>query len=213
MRALKAFFNWCVRQKLCRTNPFLKARLAKIDQRARLRFCTEDERDALIKAAKTDELRFILLCEFDAGLRKNEIIEARVWWFDLAGGALPLQNTPTFRLKDREARTVPLTERFAKFLRKFLGQRAGDDFAVRPEVKHGKGTYRWDFHRPYNDFLVAQEKRWVTAHVMRHTFASLLVQAGVSVYKVARWMGDGVEVVERHYGHLAPKDADIERAQ
>ena len=53
----------------------------------------------------------------------------------------------------------------------------------------------------------------VTAHVMRHTFASLLVQAGVSVYKVARWLGDGVEVVEEHYGHLAPKDSDIEKAR
>jgi site-specific recombinase XerD len=49
--------------------------------------------------------------------------------------------------------------------------------------------------------------------VMRHTFASLLVQAGVSVYKVARWLGDGVEVVEEHYGHLAPKDSDIEKAR
>lgn len=46
---------------------------------------------------------------------------------------------------------------------------------------------------------------------MRHTFASLLVQAGVSVYKVARWMGDGVEVVEAHYGHLSPGDRDINR--
>ena len=55
--------------------------------------------------------------------------------------------------------------------------------------------------------------RRVTAHVMRHTFASLLVQAGVSIYKVARWLGDGVEVVEDHYGHLAPKDSDIEKAR
>ena len=82
---------------------------------------------------------------------------------------------------------------------------------MKPKVKHGKGKYRYDFHRPYNDYMSAQDLRWVTAHVMRHTFASLLVQAGVSIYKVARWMGDGVEVVEKHYAHLAPQDRDIER--
>jgi integrase len=213
MRALRAFFNWCVSEKLCRVSPLKGVRLAKIDQPARVKFCTKVERDALLKAATTDDLRFILLCGFDGGMRKNEIIEARVGWFDLKGGAVHLQNTPTFRLKDREARTVPITKRFATFLRKYLKGRAAGDFALRPEVKHGKGTYRYDFHRPYNDFMVAQEMRWVTAHVMRHTFASLLVQAGVSIYKVARWMGDGVAVVEKHYGHLAPKDADIERAR
>lgn len=51
----------------------------------------------------------------------------------------------------------------------------------------------------------------MTAHVMRHTFASIAVQSNVSIYKVARWMGDGVEVVEKHYAHLAPQDVDIEK--
>jgi len=212
VRALRAFFAWAVRQQIVRVSPFGRLRLARITQPARVRYCTRAEREALIKAATDDDLRFILLCGFDAGMRKNEIIEAKAGWFDLHAGAVHLQNTPTFRLKDREARTVPLTKRFARFLQRYLKGRAPEDFAVRPQIAHGRGTYRWDFHRPYNDFMTSQGRRWVTAHVMRHTFASLLVQAGVSIYKVARWMGDGVAVLEKHYGHLAPKDSDIEAA-
>ena len=40
---------------------------------------------------------------------------------------------------------------------------------------------------------------------MRHTFASLLAIAGVSIFKIAQWLGDDVRVVERHYAHLLPK--------
>jgi hypothetical protein len=46
---------------------------------------------------------------------------------------------------------------------------------------------------------------------MRRSFASNLASAGVSIYKVAQWLGDGVEVVERSYGHLAPADQDVNK--
>lgn len=97
IRALRAFFNWCVAQRHCRSNPFAELRLAKIDQPARLRYCTKAERDKLLAEAPTDDLRFILFCGFHAGMRKNEIVEARAGWLDLSGGAIHLQNTATFR--------------------------------------------------------------------------------------------------------------------
>ncbi|MDQ3621321.1 MAG: site-specific integrase [Verrucomicrobiota bacterium] len=225
IRALRAFFN--AQKKICRINPFAELELGKIDQPARVVFCTKAQRNELIKAEKDDDLQFIFLAGFDAGLRKNEIIEARVFFFDMNGHATHLQNTATLRLKDNEARTIPMTKRFRRFLGRYLKGKKPNDFALKPDVEHGKGTYRYDFHRPFNDFLDAVDENGdslgrrtmtfngqrITAHVMRHTFASLLVQAGVSVYKVARWLGDGVAVVEDHYGHLAPKDSDIEKAQ
>jgi site-specific recombinase XerD len=47
---------------------------------------------------------------------------------------------------------------------------------------------------------------------MRHTFASLLVSAGESIYKVAVWLGDEVSTVQKHYGHLTPDNHGIEKA-
>jgi integrase len=212
MRALRAFFNWCVKEKILRESPFRTVTLAKIDRYARLRFCNPAQRDMLINDAPTADLKFILFAGFHCGMRKNEIIEARVDWFDLRdNGAVHIKNTDTFRIKDRETRFVPLTGQFRDFLRTYLEEKEHHQFALKPAVAHGKGTYRYDFHRPYNDYMTEKHMRWATAHVMRHTFASLLVQAGVSIFKVARWMGDGVEVVEKHYAHLAPQDRDIER--
>ena len=48
-----------------------------------LRDRTAAQRDKLIKDAPSDDLRFILFAGFHCGMRKNEIIEARVDWFDL----------------------------------------------------------------------------------------------------------------------------------
>jgi len=51
-----------------------------------------------------------------AGLRKDEVIEARVPWFDLEAGLLHVQKTPSFQPKDRDNRTIPLTDEFSKWL-------------------------------------------------------------------------------------------------
>ena len=47
---------------------------------------------------------------------------------------------------------------------------------------------------------------------LRHTFSSLLASSGVSIFKIATWLGDDVGVVQNHYAKLLPGDKDIEKA-
>lgn len=79
---------------------------------------------------------------------------------------------------------------------------------LRPDVPHGNARYRYDFRRPWKRFMEDQDCEWVTPHAMRHTFASLLASKGVSIYKIALWLGDDVRVVQK----LLSKDEDIESA-
>jgi len=83
-------------------------------------------------------------------------------------------------------------------------------FLIRPDIKHGKGIYRYSFHYPFEIYVRSKGMPWCTPHVMRHTFASLLLIDGRSLFKVAKWMGDSTAVVEKHYGHLCPSDDEIE---
>ena len=162
-----------------------------------------------IAEATDPELKFILYCGFHAGLRKSEILAARVFWFDLEAGILHVQNEPEagFILKDRENRPVPLTDEFKEFLTTYLAGRDPMSYALRPE-DNGKGEYRYDFKR-----AIASHFRkcgvTCTTHDMRRSFASNLVSKGMSIYKVAKYLGDGIVVVERSYGHLAPADQEI----
>jgi integrase len=209
---LHSFFQWCVTvANICRRNPCLAIERAEDEHSGiTLRdFCREEQRDLLIKSATRDDLKFALYCGFHAGMRKNEIIEARPFWFDMKARLIHLRRTATMNFKDREERTVPMTEEFHRFLLEY-GLR--EPFMLQPNVKHGKNRYRYDFKRPFTEHMKEQGMEWVTIHTMRHTFASLLASNGVSLYKIAVWLGDDPRVVDRRYARLKPNDPDIERA-
>jgi len=52
---------------------------------------------------------------------------------------------------------------------------------------------------------------WVTPHVLRHTFASQLAMAGVSLYKISQWLGHSDFKTTQIYAHLQASDDDIDR--
>jgi integrase len=114
-----------------------------------------------------------------------------------------------FILKDRENRVIPLTEKFQNFLEGYLDNRDRDSYVLKPGQVRGRAEYRYDFKR----LLYTHFKRCgvrCSIHDMRRSFASNRVSQGRSIYKVAKWLGDGVRVVEKSYGHLAPADRDID---
>ena len=45
----------------------------------------------------------------------------------------------------------------------------------------------------------------------RHTYATMSLAAGVSLFSLARRMGTSVEMIDRTYGHLAPDAEEYER--
>jgi integrase len=153
---------------------------------------------------------FIMHAGFEAGLRRNEIVEARPSWFSIRGRSLRVQKTETFRPKDREARAIPFTDVFIAFLE---GYQMNGTWCIAPKIQRGKSRYRYDFIRPFNLYLefmgreLEQDLSWITPHVMRHTFGSLLAIAGESLAKISEWMGDDPRVTDRHYLHF--KEGDI----
>ena len=206
---LRSFFNRLLETRKVRTNVVKAVKLARVDTKGRTDYCTPALRDKLIAKCNRDDLKFVLFCGFHAGLRKKEIIQARPDWFDLESGLIHVRKTETFRPKDRDERTIPMTKTFKTFLKEY-GKRS--PFMLHPEVPHGKSLYRWDFRRRWAEYMAEHKCPGLTPHIARHTFASLLASAGVSIYKIAQWLGDDVRVVQQHYAKLLPKDADIEAA-
>ncbi len=224
MMALRSFFSWLVDERqVIAKNPCLGISMGRWDYGSRTLFCNPAQRDALIAGWKTipkeliDEKRarwigFIMHAGMEAGLRKNEIMEARPEWFNLQAGTLRVQKTDTFVPKDREARSIPLTDVFKGFLAEYP---MNGTWCIAPEVTRGESRYRYDFHRPYAAYLdhvgkaIKEDLSWVTPHVMRHTFASLLKTAGESLSKISDWMGNDIRVTERHYAHLTEGDKAV----
>lgn len=115
-----------------------------------------------------------------------------------------------FTTKNGKNRAIPICDELIDLLRPFH-QEAG--FVLYPEkpIKAGK-RYRWEFKGLFDNLVIAAGlEDWVTPHVMRHTFASLAAQAGISLYKIGQWMGHSSSEVTEIYAHLAAYDSDINR--
>jgi site-specific recombinase XerD len=209
MFTLRSFFNWCVKENLCRRNPVLEVQLDRIDRKGRTLFADFDLAQRLIENAPNDDLRYILFCGFHTGMRKLEIIEAVPEWFNLSARTVEIRATASFRPKDRDARTVPLTDQFAEFLQRW-GLRS--PYVLQPDVVQGSHRYRFDFRRSFSDYMNTQGVPWISPHVMRHSFASICASKGIDIYRIATWLGDDVRVVQRHYAKLRPDDREIMKA-
>ncbi|MFZ3375037.1 MAG: tyrosine-type recombinase/integrase [Chthoniobacterales bacterium] len=209
MFTLRSFFNWCVQENLCRRNPVLEVQLDRIDRKGRTRFADFDLAQRLIQNAPNDDLRYVLFCGFHTGMRKLEIIEAVPEWFNLSRKTVEIRATATFRPKDRDARTVPLTDPFVEFLKRW-GLRS--PYLLQPDVVQRNHRYRFDFRRAFSDYMNAQGVPWISPHVMRHSFASICASKGIDIYRIATWLGDDVRVVQRHYAKLRPDDREIMKA-
>jgi integrase len=204
---IKAFLNWAVGKRIIHKNPADEIELREVKNGARVKFCSFEDRDKIINGAPTEELKFVLYAGFFAGFRKNEIIESRPDWFDMKRRHIHVKATATFTAKDKEERTIPMSKQFHQFLK---GYGSRGPFMIAPTVTHGKGQYRYDFRKPYADYMASIGFAWVTPHVMRHTFASLLASEGCSLFKIATWLGDTEATTQKHYAHLIKSDVDIE---
>jgi len=170
-----------------------------------------DGMDTLLSSCFDLELKYCLYAGFHAGLRKEEVIMSRPQWFDLRGRTMRVQEDPLsgWRPKGKDRRTIPLTDEFLAFLKADYPLEHRGAYMIAPGVEQGKARYRFDFKKRFVRFIRQHGFAGYTFHDLRRSFASQRVSEGKSVYQVAEWLGDDVEIVQRHYGRLTAYSADI----
>lgn len=200
----KTFLNYLIDRGMLNANPLAKAKKYRHTTNPP-QFYTKDEMEALLKAAKADNLEtYKLVCiGLYAGLRIKEMMFLEWKDFDFPGSLLTVVNKDGFKTKSRKFRVIPIARALAE--------------ALRPLVKSGYCLYK-DRDRtfdPKKHLYRVQKAAGVKVtgpHILRHTFASRLVQEGVSIYKVSKWLGHSSVRVTEIYAHLIPQnDGDIDR--
>jgi integrase len=210
---LSGFFAWATKEKLIPANPVKTLKLQRRLPTRAEKYCTREQRDHLIGSISPDrhDLALCLWLGFFAGLRKNEIIEARRDWVDLASGVLHVKNTDTSETKNRRERIIRLSGRLAAFLTKYLElvpEVPGSPYLLRPDRLPGKKAkargkvawrYRYDPRTAFENHVRAQDLEWVTFHVMRHTWATLHAIGGTPIAVIAKELGDEIGTTFDHY--------------
>ena len=120
----------------------------------------------LISECADRELKFILYCGFHAGLRKGEIVQARPEWFDLKLNIIHITESETWKPKDKDKRTIPLTTAFKKFLEEEMAidGELPSPFLIYPNKVQGKARYRYDFRKPFEEYVAGERLWWLKPH-------------------------------------------------
>lgn len=141
----------------------------------------------------------------DTGLRAGETLLAPEQ--DL-GHSVWLPHGST---KSGKGRTVPLTERARECLDRILASPVHAMLRDRMGHRTMTSTFKAS-HWMGLRFRTACDRaklKGVTLHTLRHTCASRLVQAGVSLYMVRDWLGHSTITTTERYAHLAPSSMDV----
>jgi len=161
----------------------------------KLRWLTKQEYHALITAAGDSHLTPMICFAVNTGLRSGELLSLR--WEQIHGDTVIFQAD---QVKSRKNQSVPLNTSAMSV----LAQVTNDH----PEYVF---TYRG---RPVKDikkaFATACKKAQlenVSPHTLRHTCASWMVQAGVSLAIVKEVMRHSSIEMTMRYAHLAPDSA------
>lgn len=144
--------------------------------------------------------RFLHLAYWTAG--RKQAVETLEWnQVDFAGGVVHLGKAGLRKTKKRRA-SVAMSPRLRAILERAHAERPPGCTYV---LDHA-GSVR----KTFESLALRAGLPQLTAHVLRHTRATLLLRRGVAIWKVAKLLGDTVSTVERVYGHHLPERVDDE---
>jgi len=188
LSTLRAILNKAFREGLlAQVPPFPRMKKAP----GRCRWLTVEEERRLLLAAKP-HLRALIAFAADTGGRKSELLKLDWQNVNLERGFVMFTQTKT-----GEDRSVRLTDRAQRVLTGLGAKESGPVFTYRGQaIKDVKTTF--------DKARTRAELEDFRFHDLRHTFASRLVQQGVSLYEVMHLTGHKSFQMVQRYAHLAP---------
>jgi integrase len=196
---LKAALNHAWREGKAVTNlAWARVEPFREVEAARVRYLSVAEANRLTNACDA-EFRPLVQAALQTGARYGELIRLTVGDYNADAGTLNIRQS-----KSGKPRYVVLTDEGQQLFRQLCAGRAG--MAIMLTKPNGQPWQKSHQARP---MMEACEHGRITPpvsfHVLRHTWASHAVMAGMPLMVVARNLGHAdTRMVERHYGHLAP---------
>ena len=163
-------------------------------------------------------IQWILLLGCECGMRRSEIASCRPEWFDLLNGTVTIPATDLgsagsrFERKGQTGRRRSATIPLSRPVREMIDLHGLlHPYVIRPEIPWGKWRYRFEFRGVLRRFLKKHGHQDVTVHDLRRSFGSNRISAGVSLEKVANWMGIRRDTAWKHYARFIPADKEIDK--
>ena len=214
LSAASAVFSWAVIQGFVEENPARGIKRPSERGNARHVYLDADQVGELLKVA-SEELRPLLLAAIHTGMRRGELLSLRWRDVDFSEGTLRVRASSS---KTKRERYVPMTGELAASLRALKRERGV--FSLR---QGGGAVFLCEDGVPIT--VTRLRKRWgntletlrkqakkqkresplpegLRFHDLRHTAASLMVNAGMDLYVVGNILGHSSSETTKRYAHL-----------
>jgi integrase len=202
LKTLKAALNLAALNHGIKDRPWEFAMALPSASQARIRFLSVSEEAALIDACGSEDFRRLIQGALACGAREGELLRLQVRDFDQERGHIWIEPGKT-----KKGRHVIVDGPDIDVFRGWCEGRQPEDLLFPRVYRHGmktEGTV-WNKMVILRGLAAACEKAGVERlvfHELRHTYASKLLNRGVPLVFVAAQIGDTVQMVEKHYGHL-----------
>jgi len=198
---LKRFYQYCLRERRIKIDPTLKLDPPKRTPRFP-KSLSEADVEALLAAPNTATLmglrdRAMLELLYATGLRVSELVAVKTFEVNLDAGVVRVMG------KGSKERLVPLGEEAADWISKYLKNRSHKSHALFL-TSRGAGMTRqafWHLIRRYGARAIPGKK--LSPHVLRHAFATHLINHGADLRVVQLLLGHADISTTQIYTHVA----------
>lgn len=201
---LSSCFNWAISEGYIKTNPCSQVNKVRVPQKMPL-FFSEDEFKKLLEVIDNQDIKDIFLFAVNTGCRQMELLTIEWNQIDLNRKILLLDNRNHIT-KSKKVRSIPLNRNAIDVVtrRRLLNNSSQKVFTLNCKEITAKQIQTKS--REYIKRSGLNTK--LNFHSLRHTFASWLVQRGVSIYEVSKLLGHSDLKVTQIYAHLRQENLE-----
>lgn len=199
-KLVRRLLSLAVEWEMLEKNPAARIQLFNEDNRIE-HYLNDDQLQSLMKVLRTDRNRRVcLICQFllATGCRLNEAITAE---WSLVDRTNRIWRVSAINSKSGKMRAVPLSDAALRVLDEIGSEGSFDYIFANPETKKPYTSIQ----RTWRRLRKKAGLPWLRLHDLRHSFASMLVNSGQSLYAVQQCLGHSDAKVTQRYAHLSSK--------
>jgi integrase/recombinase XerC len=200
LSSIKGFFDFVMTQSDLKVNPFSHVRSLK-NQNALPGFLTPEEMIDLIEFTSDLRDRALLEILYSTGIRVGEVETMNCMDIDLKSGFILVTG------KGSKQRRVPVGKRALAAIMRYLKSRGIEDpiYCREPLFLNSRGrrlTTRSIRRVVYKWSASVAISRHVSPHVIRHTFATHMLDSGADLRSIQEMLGHSSLSTTQRYTHL-----------